>query len=176
MTSDQCPGGVCTQRVFGLKYLNTTLKLSIRSALPVGLVVCVLIGFVALLWDSLRWAADQSPDRIEREHGIVLPASATDIQCGGDAWKRWFDRGASSIFVIDPSDWSLIKGQLTRAPGNTTFVPGNDEYRRFRFPWRQGIRPVEVLSCRSRTGDWMHVEIRPVDDQRLGVWVYTDWN
>lgn len=142
-----------------------------------GLVVLGLsITANLILLDAHRWALEQSAHRIEREHGIVLPPSASGFRCAGDAWRKFFDRGASSIFILESKDLPAFKSQLSVNTQAATHIPGNEIYQGIMHPWRPDASPLEVLSCDSPTGDWLHVEIWPIDDMHVAIWMYTDWN
>jgi hypothetical protein len=56
-----------------------------------------------------------------------------------------------------------------------TFVPGNSGLAGLRKLWIGNAEPVEMLSCGSPKGDWLHVEIWKVADHRI-IKIYTDWN
>ena len=112
--------------------------------------------------------------RIEHEHGLHLPASAASFECRGDAWKGFLDRGAASAFVIASNDLVTFISQLKARHGLTTFIPGNSQYQ-LDAAWRNGT-PAATYSCDSSVGDWLHVEVWPVDDTRVGICLYTDWN
>jgi hypothetical protein len=116
-----------------------------------------------------------SRERAEAEHGVPLPSSAKAFQCRGNAWAWTPDRGASTVFEMEATDLPLLISQLKVRPGPPTFIPGNDDYRGFRFPWTAAA-PLSTYSCASPTGDWLQVQIWPLDDKRVGVWMYTDWN
>ena len=130
--------------------------------------MAALAIFLGLVNSQTRW-------RAEWEHGIVLPASATAFQCRGDVNRLVLDRGASTIFEMAASDVPVLKSRLSINPARQTSVPGNAQHRGFAFPWT-GAAPAETLSCDSPKGDWLHVEFYPLDDGRVGVWMYTDWN
>ena len=56
---------------------------------------------------------------------------------------------------------------------STTFVPGN--VGKSKRTWAGEATPVEMLSCASQKGDWLHVEIWAIGEETL-VKLYTDWN
>jgi len=95
-------------------------------------------------------------------------------QSGGDGLV--VDRGASTVFEMAASDVPALKSQLSSHHTPYTRVPGNEQYRGFAFPWPAGAAPAETLTCDSPKGDWLHVELYPIDADRVGVWMYTDWN
>ena len=136
--------------------------------LSLSVVACGL-GYFAWLINS------QSVARAQWEHGITLPASVSDIECRGDANRLVLDRGASTIFVINANDLPAFKSSLPPAVSFDTFVPDNAQYRSFTFPWT-AKQASETLSCESPKGDWLHVEIWPMQSSRVGIWMYTDWN
>jgi len=131
---------------------------------------------------------------VAKTHGLALPRSARNFQhltSGG-----FFDRGALAMFEIDAKDRASFLSQLkvnSRAaptavmgdpclngwnvwPRNSrTFVPGNASFDRLRKTWSGEAKPIEMLSCASPVGDWLHVEIWAVGETNL-VKVYTDWN
>ena len=115
-----------------------------------------------------------SANRIRREHGLQLPASASEFECKGDAWISFLDRGAASAFEISTNDLAAFVAQLRLNPSGTKFIPGNSQYR-LHAPWRAG-NSLATYSCDSPTGDWLYVEIWPINAFRVGVCLYTDWN
>ena len=136
----------------------------------------VMIGTVVLLV-AVAWLGFGIPDpraRLEHEHGLHLPSSATSIECGGDAWIGFLDRGASSAFVMNPKELGGFMSQLKIQPGGHSFIPGNRQYQ-LHAAWRKGV-PTSSYACDSPVGDWLHVEVWPVDETRMGVCLYTDWN
>ena len=139
------------------------------------LVVCAAAIYLPGL--CIYRATAQSRGRIEREHGIRLPPSASAFQCAGDAWTGFLDRGASSIFETDRASVPEFVAQLHVHPASHTFVPGNPQYHQLKKPWQPGATPTAVYSCDSPNGDWLHVELYPIGgEERIAVWLYTDWN
>ena len=112
--------------------------------------------------------------RLEHEHGLHLPASATSIECRGDAWIGFLDRGASSSFVIAANELETFVSQLKIEPRGHSFIPSNWQYQ-LHAAWRKGV-PISTYACDSPVGDWLHVEVWPVDQAQVGVCLYTDWN
>lgn len=152
-----------------------------RILIVIGLTV-VVVGSSAMFglyqWSSFRASgSSQTVERAEREHGVTLPASVSNIQCLGDAYLPLVpDKGASTAFEMSTADVSVLKSQLGTAISYQTFIPGNPQYQGHTFAWLQGAGPSEVVSCASSTGDWLHVEFWPIDEERVGVRMYTDWN
>jgi hypothetical protein len=147
----------------------------------------IIIGLVAMTAITvfvLPFAAGflgHSAMRIRREHGLRLPASASHFECRGDAWLTIIDRGAASTFEMSRTDLGSFTSQLSirsSTIGSTDAVasifPGNSQYR-VSAPWRIGT-PIATYDCQSPTGDLLSVQIWPIDDSRVGVCLYTDWN
>ncbi|HVX83425.1 MAG TPA: hypothetical protein VH253_01270 [Phycisphaerae bacterium] len=139
------------------------------------IVGAAVAGVMAPVGRFLWMINSQTVARAEWEHGVVLPGSVRDLQCRGDANRLIGDRGASTVFDMDAGDLAGFEAGLPGRVGFRTFVPGNGEYRDFRFPW-SGAGPSETFNCASATGDWLHVEVWPMGGGRVGVWIYTDWN
>jgi hypothetical protein len=116
--------------------------------------------------------------RIRREHGLQLPPSASQFECKGDAWITIMDRGASSTFVMARSDMATFVAQLKIRESSTGAVtsifPGNRQYQ-ISAPWRTGV-PIATHYCRSPKGDSLAVQFWSIDETRVGVCLYTDWN
>ena len=154
----------------------------------------VVVGVLA--WIVVSPGGDARA-RAEREHGIALPISATNIQCRGDASRGFLDRGAATLFEMSTNDLARFISQLRinsrSAPaqasgdptvngynvwpsGSPTFVPGNSQYGGFHRTWQAQPVPIEMLSCSSPKGDWLHVELWRLEESRVLVKMYTDWN
>jgi len=116
---------------------------------------------------------DQSTERIAREHGLALPPSATNPECRGDAWRMILDRGASSTFEMARTDLCAFVSKL-RVQGHHTSIPANRIYQ-VSAPWI-AKSPLASYECASPTGDFLDVQIFPIDCKRVGVRLYTDWN
>jgi hypothetical protein len=69
-----------------------------------------------------------------------------------------------------------VNGYNVWPTGAQTFVPGNSKYGGFRCTWQGEATPVEMLSCSSSTGDWLHVELWRLEGGALLVKMFTDWN
>jgi hypothetical protein len=137
--------------------------------------------------------------RTEYDHGIKLPLSASEIQSRRDAFslKTIFDNGVATIFEMDSADVGDFENQLSinsrSAPvtavgdptvngynvwpkNSPTFVPGNKGYGGFVKTWKHPTTPIEMLSCKSSKGDWLHVEIWKINESKSLVKLYTDKN
>jgi hypothetical protein len=167
-----------------------------RPMRKVVLIAVGVLGMAILGW----WIASRGGDprtRVEREHGIPLPASARSIQSRGDASRGILDRGVVTVFEMSTNDLVTFMSQLrvksrtapVRPTGDPTvngynvwptdsptFVPGNDRYGGFQRTWPGEAAPIEMLSCSSPTGDWLHVELWRLEGGALLVKMYTDWN
>jgi hypothetical protein len=136
-----------------------------------------------------------SRQRVEHAHGLKLPPSARNFQ-----QKRhgsFLDHGIVSLFEIDDSEVRpfiaqlkiksrnqpaipgvgdpCINGWNVWPKGSATFVPGNEELDGLRPTWKGEVKPIEMLSCASSKGDWLHVEIWSASDHTL-IKIYTNWN
>jgi len=152
-----------------------------KLLITLGLLVIVL-GSVTV-YGVYRWSAframtrSQTVERAEWEHGITLPASVTNIECHGEAYILWApDKGACTAFEMRKLDVPALKSRLGSPVSYMTYVPGNRQYQQHTFSWLNGSGPAEEIGCTSSTGDWLHVEIWPIDDGNIGVRMYTDWN
>src|SRR4051812_23850862 len=76
-----------------------------RFIIAIGIVVSV-ISICLFVFPG------DSRNRAEREHGIVLPTSANHIQCRGDAWRGFLDRGATTMFEMTADDLSTFTARL----------------------------------------------------------------
>ena len=134
-------------------------------------------------------------DSVERAHGLKLPRSARDFQLR--QWGGLLDKGILSVFEIDKNDVSIFTGQLAiksrnfpakRGPGDPTvngwnvwpdnsdtFVHAHSSLTGIKRTWSGEAVPIEMLSCSSPKGDWLHVEIWFTDAEVI-VKMYTDWN
>jgi hypothetical protein len=147
-------------------------KRTVVIAFGAGIVLLFVLGF--WLWDSFF---GQSIRRLEREHGLKIPASASDILCRGDAWELLDDRGAASAFVITTNDLPAFTSQLkvrSTLWKQEGIFPGNQEYQ-IHKPWMTGY-PMTTYRCVSPKGKDLYVQIWRVGDFRVGVCLYTDWN
>ncbi len=81
-----------------------------RRTVIMCVALAVLLG--ALCIRTWVRATQQDRSRIERKHGLRLPASAGGFRCGGDALVGFLDRGASSVFEMDAADLELLIAQF----------------------------------------------------------------
>ena len=139
-------------------------------------IITVSVASAIVLLGLVFWFARSfdSRKRIEREHGVRLPSSASAFEFRGDAWRGFLDRGASSAFIVRSNELGGFLTQLSVRTNLQTFIPGDTQYE-LHSAWRRG-KPAMTYSCSSSVGDWLHVEVWPIDDDRVGVCLYTDWN
>ena len=162
-----------------------------------GVLVALLLAAAAIAAWLLFGPTRDSRAGAERGHGIELPPSAAHIQCRGDEWHRFLDRGIVTMFEMSSNDLPLFVAQLKIRSRNgpvqprgdptengysvwpqrsSTFVPGNSVNEGLKRTWQGEALPVEMLSCSSRTGDWLHLELWSVASGTVVVKMYTDWN
>ena len=134
----------------------------------------VVVALLAVAFVFTRLGFRDPRTRIEHEHGLRLPASASAFECRGDASRGFLDRGAASAFTVATNELAGFLAQLTVRTGFQTFIPGNSQYQ-LHASWRRGS-PLATYSCASSVGDWLHVEVWPIDSTNVGVALYTDWN
>jgi hypothetical protein len=154
----------------------------------------VRLLFMAILSVTIT-ACDQAGD--ESDHKIVFPASATNFQNHGNSNRFLPDRGIATLVEIDRKDLDAFLAQLkinerrrpVKEQGDPTangwnvwphdaktFVPGNQVFNGFKKTWDVEPVPVEMLSCQSPAGDWLHVEIWNLSDTKVLLKLFTDWN
>ncbi len=81
-------------------------------------------------------------------------------------------RTAPAVAAGDPT----LNGYNVWPTNSPTFIPGNAKYGGFHRTWKGEAIPVEMLSCSSPTGDWLHVELWRLEGGAMLVKMYTDWN
>jgi len=154
--------------------------------------VAIVASILVAGW--LVFQSNVSRRSIENTHGVKIPHSVRNIQQLRDGW--FLDRGILSMFEIDENKVEEFVGQLrvksrnkptTNAgdprrngwnvwPTNSaTWVHGSRGLEGLKTTWHGEAKPIEMLSCESSMGDWLHVEIWSVGDHAL-VKMYTNWN
>jgi len=107
-----------------------------------------------------------SATRVRREHGLLLPTSASRFKCKGDAWISILDRTADSTFLMSRSDLVTFTNQLkTREP---------DGLFKHQSPFFSD--GITTLYCDSPTGDFLLVDISDASDSEVWIRLLTDWN
>jgi len=143
-------------------------------------VLLLASGLILLVGIGLALGFHASPGkRMAREQGVSIPTSASNIEIGGDAWKRWIkDCGAIGTFEILAADLPALIASLSvrksAAGMGDTIVPGNPQYA-VTAPWASGS-PDSSYECSSPTGDFLTVRTWSLPSSRVGVLLYTDWN
>jgi hypothetical protein len=155
--------------------------------------------FIYLLLMALLSVAISACDQAcyESDHKIVFPASAANFQNHGNSNSFLPDRGIATLLEIDRKDLDALIAQLkinerrkpAKEQGDPTvngwnvwphdaesFVPGNEVYCGFKKTWDVEPVPVEMLSCQSPAGDWLHVEIWSLSDTKVLLKLFTQWN
>ncbi len=162
--------------------------------------LCGLLTFAVLLATSCSPTSNVggglvSNSSVESAQGLKLPPSARN--CQERRVGRFVDHGILSLFELDQTEVQKFVAQLKiksrNPPAKTgtgdpclngwnvwpenaaTFVPGNKELGGLKRTWTTEATPIEMLSCSSPKGDWLHVEIWSVGDHAL-IKLYTDWN
>ncbi len=148
------------------------------------LLFCVVISVLIFSVWVYFILFSQSAWRVQWEHGVRLPASASRIECRGDAWRLFLDRSALSRFEIDSDEKDafvqqlLSRRQIDREgySANGLLVPGNDGIQ---YHYRRWVEPSPLLQrgmCESDTGDWLYWEVRLGLSKKIVIILYTDWN
>ena len=165
------------------------------ALLAVVLLAGLAAGITSCATRATREGRTVTGKDVQEAHGLIIPSSARNFQqvrTGGS-----MDHCILSLFEINSNDVQTFISQLkVRSrnspakpgvgdpcvngwnvwPANTsTFVPGNEELDVLKATWTGEAKPIEMLSCSSPKGDWLHVEIWSVGDHSL-VKLYTDWN
>ncbi len=107
-----------------LGYGTTTRSLPSRRVFRYGFAAFALFVLILLSCATLLGfrATEQSLSRIRREHGLVLPLSAANPVCRGDAWRGFLDRVAISTFDLSIGELPQFIAQLR--PTTNSPLPG----------------------------------------------------
>lgn len=140
-----------------------------------------------------------SRERAELEHGVKLPRSATSIQCRGDGWLRVTPvsgGGVTTLFEMQadeiPAFLAPLKIRSRAAPvvatgdpmengynvwshKSTTWVPGNKQYGGFQKTWEGAAVPLEMVSCDSPEGWFLHLEFWSLENGKILTKMCTMW-
>ena len=151
------------------------MKVRMRSVKVIGVAAVAALLSIGVL----TFRDGNSASRIEREHGLKLPRSASHFVCGGDAWPPIMDRGAASAFEMAGSDLSEFLSQLKvrqRSIEEVKWIfPGNAQYQ-IKVPWSSSATNVASYRCDSPTGDFLNIGVWRINEATVGVCLYTDWN
>lgn len=169
-----------------------------KTLMLVPIAAGIMVGVVLICY-ILRSTGD-SRERAECEHGIRLPPSAVRIQCRGDGWLRKTPisgGGVTTLFEMDPAEVSAflapfhirsrtapvitmgdptVNGWNVWPQGSATFVPGNSEYGGFQRSWTGTAAPVEMVSCDSPVGMWLHLEFWKLESGMMLAKICTMWD
>ena len=109
----------------------------------------VVVVLLAIAFVFTRPGFRDPRSRIEHEHGLHLPASASAFECRGDASRGFLDRGAASAFIVATNELAGFLVQLTVRTGLQTFIPGNSQHQ-LHASWRRGSPPARSHLERGR--------------------------
>jgi hypothetical protein len=164
----------------------------------VATILCVMA--ILPLGKYIARSTGDSRERAENEHGIALPPSASKIQCRGDGWLRVTPISGgfvTTMFEMDPADVSAFLAPLhirsrsgpaiaTGDPSvngwnvwpqkSPTFIPGNEQGGGWRHTWTGAATPVEMVSCDSPEGRFLHLEFWKLDSGRNLIKMCTVWD
>ncbi len=159
-------------------------------AMIASLVVCGVLAVI--LTSYISKSTGDSRERAEYEHGVRLPPSAAEIQCRGDGWLRVTPiRGGfvNSMFEMEPAELPAFLAPLhirsRAAPalasgdpkvngwnvwpqGSPTFIVGNPQGGGdWRQTWSGTATPMEMVSCDSPEGRFLHLEFWKLDSGKM---------
>lgn len=164
----------------------------------VATILCVMT--VLSLGKYIALSTGDSRERAENEHGFALPPSASKIQCRGDGWLRVTPISGgfvTTIFEMDPADTSAFLAPLRIRSRNgpaiaigdpsvngwnvwpqrsPTFIPGNEQGGGWKRTWTGAATPVEMVSCDSPEGRFLHLEFWKLDSGPMLVKMCTVWD
>lgn len=164
----------------------------------VSTTLCVVVAWY--LGKYVARSTGDSRERAENEHGIVLPPSASKIQCRGDGWLRETPISGgfvTTMFEMNPAETSAFLAPLhirsrtgpaiaTGSPsvngwnvwpqGSPTFIPGNEQGGGWRNTWTGAATPVEMVSCDSPEGRFLHLEFWKLDSGPMLIKMCTVWD
>jgi hypothetical protein len=163
----------------------------------VATLLCVMAVFS--LGKYIVRSTGNSRERAEDEHGIVLPPSASKIQCRGDGWLRKTPISGgfvTTMFEMNPAETSallsplhirsrngpavaigdpLVNGWNVWPQKSPTFIPGNAQGGGWQRTWTGAATPVEMVSCDSPEGMFLHLEFWKLDSGLMLVKMCTVW-
>jgi hypothetical protein len=84
------------------------------------------------------------------------------------------DARAASAFEFDAGDLPAFIAQLKIRDSLPGIYPASEQYQ-IRRRWMAGA-PVKQFRCDSRTGSELDIQVWTIDESRVGVLPYTDWN
>jgi hypothetical protein len=167
----------------------------------IGLAFATL-GLIAIygLSSYVARSTGNSRERAEYEHGIALPPSASEIQCRGDGWLRVTPISGgfvTTMFEMNPADTAaflaplrirsrngpavptgdpLVNGWNVWPEKSPTFIPGNVQGGGWQQTWTGAATPVEMVSCDSPVGRFLHLEFWELDRGTRLIKICTMWD
>ena len=173
---------------------NKKMFLSLAS---IAVLLCIYGGMV--LSRHVARSTGDSRERAEHEHGIALPPSASKIQCRGDGWLRVTPISGgfvTTMFEMDSADTSgflaplhirsrngpaiatgdpSVNGWNVWPQKSPTFIPGNEQGGGWQRTWAGAATPVEMVSCDSPEGMFLHLEFWKLDSGPMLIKMCTVW-
>ncbi len=118
-----------------------------------------------------------SAARIERDHSISVPHSATNIQCddGFVSMTTFADVGARASFQMSRDDLSTFLAQFKFLESRSVPNDPPDGFVHHPVPEHFG-RVIFTFYGMSRDGNVMHVDVYDIDNAKVGVCLDTCWN
>jgi hypothetical protein len=151
--------------------------------------------FLFALTATLSCSPTVTKKVVEDAHGVTLPGSSRNFQQKKSG--IFLDRGILSLFEMNTNDLQEFTSHLNikarnlpvkNGPGDPgvngwnvwpqdtpTFVPADEGLKGLKKTWEGEAKPVQMLSCGSPKGDFLHIEIWSVTNGLL-IKMYTDWN
>lgn len=161
-------------------------------------ILCVMV--ILSLRKYIARSTGDSRERAEYEHGIALPPSASKIQCRGDGWLRVTPLSGgfvTTMFEMNPADTSAflaplhirsrngpalatgdpsVNGWNVWPQNSPTFIPGNEQGGGWQHTWAGVATPVEMVSCDSPEGMFLHLEFWKLDSGPMLIKMCTVWD
>jgi hypothetical protein len=135
-------------------------KLTLKLVGVTAVVVCTVTFVFAFGY------VGNSKVRVIREHGLRVPSSASHFVCKGGAWFPFLDRVADSTFEMGLSELGSFTNQLRlKTPDAISAAFASPDDGR-----------LATYYCESPTGDFLFVSLWRMDDSRVRVRLFTDWN
>ena len=149
---------------FGLLTVRRLTPMKSKSTFKLIAVILAAVCAIILLF-VFGYVGD-SVTRVKREHGVQIPPSASHFVCRGDAWIPFLDRVAVSTFEMARTDVGSFTNQFrVKTSDALSAAFASDDEGSF-----------ATYYCDSPTGDFLFVRLWKIDDSRVRVRLYTDWN
>jgi len=135
--------------------------------------VCVALLFLAALF-YLGWVGD-SKARVQSDHSINLPESASSIHCSGFISTRFFDSIERASFILPKDDLAFFVSQIQSLPRMGKSDTDFSEILLIPASW--AAAPVISQYCRrSLDGNLLVTKILDIGNSNAGVILTTGWN